>query len=418
MEEQKVKTNKSGFGAGFVSGLICCLFIVLAGFGAQYLYDNVLVHVYQKPLQVDTTEYDSVLNERSLNKIDAIEAIIENHYYQVDDITKMQLEEGLYHGLVAALEDPYAQYFTEAELTKANDRIEGIFFGIGALISYDEEMELAVISGIIGGGSASESDLREGDYIIKVDDVDVTFSTSTEVVSLVRGQEDTIVSLTIYREGAPDYLVFELVRKRVDKRTVEHGITEDENIGYIYISEFDNVTVGHFIEALNDLKELGIRGLILDLRSNPGGNINSVTAIARQILPKGLIVYTEDRQGNRDEYACDGKRELDIPLTVLVNEYSASAAEILAGAIQDHNKGTVIGQTTFGKGVVQRIINMADDTAVKLTVSTYFTPLGRSLGNVGVIPDVEIELDREAYYTEGIDDQLDYAMSFLQNLIY
>jgi carboxyl-terminal processing protease len=418
MEEQKMRTNKRGFGAGFVSGLICCLFIVLAGFGAQYLYDNVLVQVYQNPLQADMTEYDSVLNDRSLNKINAIEAIIENHYYQIDDVTNMQLEEGLYRGLVAALNDPYAQYFTEAELSSANDRIEGIFFGIGALISYDEEMELAVISGIIGGGSASESDLREGDYIVKVDDVDVTFYTSTEVVALVRGQENTIVSLTVYREGAPDYLVFELVRKRVDRRTVEYGVTEDENIGYIYISEFDNVTIGHFIEALNDLKELGIRGLILDLRSNPGGNINSVTAIARQILPKGLIVYTEDRQGHREEYTCDGRRELEIPLTVLVNEHSASASEILAGAIQDYNKGTIIGQKTFGKGVVQRIINMSDNTAVKLTVSTYFTPLGRSLGDVGVIPDVEIELDREAYYTEGIDNQLNYAMSLLKELIY
>ncbi|MCL2718911.1 MAG: S41 family peptidase [Lachnospiraceae bacterium] len=418
MEEQKVRKNKRSFGAGFVCGLICCLFIIPAGFGVQYLYDNVLVYIYQKPVIIDATEYDSVLNERSFHKIEAIETIIEEHFYRAENITNEQLEEGLYRGLVDSLNDPYSQYFSEAELARANANIEGIFYGIGALISYDTDKELAVISGIIDGGSASESDLREGDFIVKVDDVDVTSFTSSEVVGLVRGQENTIVNLTIYRESASDYITIELVRRRVDKRTVDYGITEDENIGYIYISEFDNVTIGHFTEALSDLKELGIRGLILDLRSNPGGNINSVTAIARQILPKGLIVYTEDRQGNRTEYACDGRNELGLHLVVLVNEFTASAAEILAGAIQDHDKGTVIGQATFGKAAVQRIINMSDNTAVKLTVSTYFTPLGRDIGDTGIIPDIEIALDREAYYEDGIDNQREKAMEVLEGLIY
>lgn len=416
MEEQK--TNKRGFGIGFVCGLTTCFFIVLAGLGGQYLYDNVLVYVYQKPAEIDTTEYDSVLNERSFNKIEVIEGYIDAYFYQAASITNSQLEEGLYRGLIDALDDPYAQYFSEEELIRTNANIEGVFYGIGALVSYDESRKLAVISGIIDGGSASESDLREGDYIVKVDDIDVTNFTSSEVVGLIRGKENTVVNVMIYREGVSDYITFELVRRRVDKRTVDYGITEDENIGYIYISEFDNITVAHFIEALEDLKEQGIRGLVLDLRSNPGGSIGSVTAIARQILPKGLIVYTEDRQGNRDEYTCDGRRELDIPLTVLVNEYTASAAEILAGAIQDYNKGTVIGQKTFGKGVVQRIIDMPDNTAIKLTVSTYFTPLGRSLGETGLTPDIEIELDREAYYEEGIDNQLDKAMSVLKDIIY
>ena len=418
MDNQKMKKSKKSFGAGFVCGLVSCLFIVLAGFGAQYLYDNVIVHIYRKQYEADISVYDSVLNERSMMKIEAIEEIIDGNYFRAANLTNEQLEEGLYRGLVNAMGDPYAQYFSEEELIRANANIEGVFYGIGALISYDTDRQLAVISGIIAGGSASESDLREGDFIVMVDGVDVTTFTSSEVVGLVRGQEHTIVTLTLFRVGAPDYVTIELERRRVDKRTIEYGITEDENIGYIRISEFDNVTIGQFTDALEGLKELGIRGLILDLRSNPGGNINSVTAIARQILPRGLIVYTEDRNGKRDEYTSDGRNELDIHLVVLVNEYTASAAEILAGAIQDHNKGTVIGQITFGKGSVQRIITMSDKTAIKLTVSSYFTPLGRDLGDTGIIPDIEVILDREAYYLDGEDNQLDKAMDVLTGLIY
>jgi carboxyl-terminal processing protease len=299
-------------------------------------------------------------------------------------------------------------------------RRQGIFYGIGALISYDEDKRLAVVSGILEGGSAIESELREGDFIVKVDDVDVTGYTTGQVVALVRGQENTAVRLTIYREDTPDYIVIDLIRKKVIERSsINYGLVEeDDNIGYIYISEFDTVTIEQFKEALTDLKEQGIRGLIIDLRSNPGGNITSVNAIARQLLPKGLIVYTENSQGERQEYTCDGRNELQMPLTVLVNEYSASAAEILAGAIQDHQKGTIIGMTTFGKGSVQQIVNMSDRTAIKLTVSTYFTPLGRSLGGTGIIPDIEIDLDRDAYYEDDIDNQLDKAIEVLKEKIY
>jgi len=418
MENPKSKRNRKGFIAGFICGLSCCLFLAIAGFGGKFLYDNVLIHIYKNSPEVDTVIYDTVLNERSKAKIEAIEDIIQSVYFRADNITNEQLEEGLYRGLVHALGDPYAQYFTAEDLIRANASIEGIFFGIGALISYDTDRNLTVISGIIDGGSASESDLREGDYIVKVDDTDVTSYSSSEVVALIRGQEHTTVTVTVYREGAPDFISIELERRRVDKRTINHGITEDENIGFIYISEFDNVTISSFAEALNDLKDRGIRGLIIDVRSNPGGNVNSVTSIARQILPKGLIVYIEDRHGNRDEYTSDGRNELDIPIVVLVNAFTASAAEILAGAIQDHNKGIVIGQPTFGKGSVQRIITLYDKTAVKLTVSTYFTPNGRNLGEIGITPDIEIELDRDAFYEHGTDNQLQKAIEVLQEMIY
>ena len=418
MDNIKPKKYKRDFLVGFICGLACYFFLATAGIFGKFIYDNVLTHIYQKPQEADTIIYDTVLNERSIAKIEAIEDIIQSVYFRADNVTNEQLEEGLYRGLVRALNDPYAQYFTAEDLIRANANIEGIFFGIGALISYDPDHNLTVISGIIDGGSASESDLREGDYIIKVDDIDVTSYSSSEVVALIRGQEHTTVTVTILREGTPDFIAIELERRRVDKRTINHGVTEDENIGFIYISEFDNVTIGSFTEALNDLKDRGIRGLIIDVRSNPGGNVNSVTSIARQILPKGLIVYIEDRQGNRDEYTSDGRNELDIPIVVLVNAYTASAAEILAGAIQDHNKGIVIGQPTFGKGSVQRIITLYDKTAVKLTVSTYFTPNGRNLGEIGITPDIELKRDRDTFYEHGTDNQLQKAIEVLQDMIY
>jgi carboxyl-terminal processing protease len=421
LDYETPKRNNSNFRIGFLCGIICSIFLVFAGLGGQYLYENVIARIYQSSQgnQIDDTIYDSVINSRSSQKIAAIEEIIRDNYYHADDLTNEELENGLYRGLIAALSDPYAAYYTAEELALARANIEGVFFGIGAMLSFDEDKQMAVISGIIEGGSADESDLREGDYIVKVDDVEVIGYQSSEVVALVRGQENTMVSLTIYREGVDDYIVFDLIRKRMNERSsINYGLTEDLNIGYIQIAKFDTATVDQFMEALEELKDRGILGLIIDLRSNPGGNLTSVNTIARQILPQGLITYTEDSRGERVEHTCDGKNELDIPLIVLVNQYSASASEILAGAIQDHQKGTIIGMATYGKGEVQQILNLSDGTAIKLTISTYFTPLGRSLGGTGITPDIEIELDRDAYYEQGHDSQLEKAIEVLKGKIY
>jgi len=419
-KKQETKTPKSKFGLGFVCGIVLSVFVVLAGFGVQYLYDSVLSHVYKgaPAYQNDDNTYESAINERSLSKLEEMEKIIGENFYQADQIDGEEMEEGLYRGLLEALGDPYAAYYTVEELEAVLADSEGIFYGIGAMISYDERRQLAVISGIMPGGAAAASELREGDFIVAVDDVDTTRLSSGEVVLLIRGKEHTPVSITVYREGVLDHITMEMIRQKVEKNTVSHRLMDDPNIGYIQISEFDNITVGQFEDALSELKGQGIRGLVLDLRSNPGGNLTAVNAIARQLLPKGLIVYTEDGHGNREEYNCDGKNELKIPLVVLVNAYSASASEILAGALQDYQMGPIIGQATFGKAVVQRLFNMADETAVKMTISSYFTPLGRSLADTGIIPDIEIELDREAYYEEDYDNQLEAALTALRDEIY
>ena len=224
--------------------------------------------------------------------------------------------------------------------------------------------------------------------------------------------------LKIYRESEKDYLEMDVVRaKLIETTTVDWGMVEDSEIGYLRIREFDAITVDQYTEAMAELTEHGMKGLILDVRSNLGGDLNAVVEIARKILPAGLIVYTEDKDGNRKEYTCDGTRELQIPLVVLVNSYSASASEILAGAIQDYHKGTLIGTTTYGKGIVQRIHRLEDGTALKLTVSAYFTPSGRNIHGTGIDPDIELEYDYDAYEAEGTDNQVDRAIELLEEKI-
>ena len=193
----------------------------------------------------------------------------------------------------------------------------------------------------------------------------------------------------------------------------------DEETAYIQIVEFDDVTIDQFADALATAKGSGMKGLILDLRANPGGSLNAVVEVARMLLPEGLIVYTEDKYGEREEYTCDGTRQLEVPLVVLVDMNSASAAEILAGAIKDYGIGTLVGTTTFGKGIVQQIIPFSDGSAVKLTISSYFTPNGNNIHGIGIEPDIQCEFDAEAYYnTENpYDNQLERAREVLKEKI-
>ena len=218
--------------------------------------------------------------------------------------------------------------------------------------------------------------------------------------------------LTLVREGEADYLEIPVERRKIESPTVSSEMLENQ-IGYIEITEFDDVTEDQFAEALAECRGNGMKALILDLRSNPGGNLSTVCEISRMLLPKGMIVYTEDKYGTRDEYTCDGARKLEVPAVVLVNDYSASASEILAGALKDHGMATIMGTTTFGKGIVQRVISLSDGSAVKLTVSKYYTPNGNDIHEKGIEPDVVVEFDADAYYDEGIDNQLQEAISYL-----
>ncbi len=393
-------------------GLVTALLLVsiYAGGTAYRMYKV-------REARADVTESDeSVVNTDTLQKMKLIEDAIANYYYYEDDISYEELQDGIYKGMVNSLGDPYSEYYSREELEEVMSSNMGISYGIGAYISINKQMNMAMISGVMEESPAQESGLREGDIIYEVDGESTQGMSLTQVVSRVKGKENTNVHLTIYRENENDLLEIDIKRaKRLEVTTVDYGMLEDtDQLGYLRIREFDAVTVDQFTEAMAELRGQGMKGMVLDLRSNPGGDLGAVVDIARKILPEGLIVYTEDKTGRRKEYTGDGKRELDIPLVVLVNEYSASASEILAGAIQDYNKGTLVGTTTYGKGIVQQIQKLDDGTALKLTISAYYTPSGRNIHGIGIEPDIELEYDYEASENEGTDNQVEKAIEILE----
>lgn len=396
--------GNGNFVLGLVVGIASTVLIIGCVFAFTRVYEMVgSGNVVEKKIN------DSVVNEDTEEKLAAIEDVIEEYYYQDADIDVDAMTEGMYAGMVNSLGDPYSVYYTEEEWDDLMQETEGVYYGIGAYLMIDPNTGLGKISGVIDNTPAQEAGLRADDLLYLVDGVSTMGMELSEIVAMVKGEEGTTVHLTIYREGESDYLEIDVERRKIESPTVSYEMLED-NIGYIQITEFDEVTTDQFIEALAVIKGSDARGLILDLRGNPGGSLSAVVDIAREILPKGLIVYTEDKYGQRDEYTCDGRNELDMPLVVLVNGNSASASEILAGAIKDYKKGTLLGTTTFGKGIVQRVLPLTDGTALKLTISAYYTPNGNNIHGVGIEPDVVCEFDSDAYYEDGIDNQLDAAV--------
>ena len=410
--ENEMKNRKSFWG-GVLTGVLA---VALVAGGIYLGYSAWMFFQYSRAQNVSVQENaegvsaNSVATQNTLNKLDVIEETIEKYY--LEDVDEQTLEDGIYKGMVESLGDPYSTYYAPDELEQIQEKTEGIYYCIGAYIGIDTETSLPRLTGIIDGTPAQESGLRAGDLIYQVDGTDVQGLELEQVTSLVKGEEGTTVHLTIIREGESDYLEIDVVRRQVESPTVNQEMLDDR-IGYIQITEFDTVTLDQFTEALAVCRGKGMEGLILDLRGNPGGNLSTVCEIARQILPEGLIVYTEDKNGKRTEYSCDGEHEMTEELVVLVDGNSASASEILAGAIKDYGIGTLVGTTTFGKGIVQRIISLTDGSAVKLTVSHYYTPNGNNIHEVGIEPDVEIAFDGDAYYNDDVDNQLQKAIEVM-----
>lgn len=405
--------HKKSFWGGVITGVLAVALVLSGVFLGQSAWN-----LYQSSRAQETAAHNgeegvssnSVANPQTMNKLQVLEDTI-NKYY-LENVDEQTLEKGVYDGLVEALGDPYSTYYSSEELKELQDKTEGIYYGIGAYVGIDADTSLPRLTGIIEGTPAQESGLRAGDLLYKVDGEEVQGLELTQVVSKIKGEEGTSVHLTIIREGATDYLEVDVVRRKVESPTVNQKML-DGDIGYIQITEFDTVTLDQFTEALAVCRGSGMKGLILDLRGNPGGNLNTVCDIAREILPEGLIVYTEDKDGKRSEYTCDGTREMKEPLVVLVDSGSASASEILAGAVKDYGIGTLVGTTTFGKGIVQRIISLSDGSAVKVTVSNYYTPKGNNIHKIGIEPDVEEKFDAEAYYNDKVDNQLNKAIEIM-----
>ncbi len=360
-------------------------------------------------IAVQSSGADSAVNRESVNKLSVLEQYLDHYYYKSSEITREDKETGIYKGLFESLGDVYSCYYTPEEYKSLAEQTQGVYYGIGAYVSQDVETGICAISGVIRNSPAEAAGLMEGDLIYKVDGEDMSGLELDEVVSHIRGDEGSEVTLTLVRDGEEIEVV--LTRGKVDTPTVESEM-RDDGIGYLQITEFDDVTVGQFAENFEQLKEQGMKGLIIDLRGNPGGSVTSVCAVAEHLLPEGLIFYMEDKDGNRTEYTCEGA-DFDLPLVVLVNEYSASAAEILSGAIKDSGIGKLVGKKTFGKGIVQDVISLQDGSAIKLTIANYYTRGGNDIHLKGIEPDVEVELDADAYLEDKTDTQLDKAVEMI-----
>lgn len=410
-DKKENQDKKSLFTCGLITGVACTLVLVAAiyliGGLSRLLVGN---GAGTKGLQFSE---DSAITPELVKKMQMLEDTIEKYYY-LGEVTDEELDNGIYRGMLQALNDPYSEYYTSEELESLMSQTQGIYYGIGAYVGMDSETSLVKITGVIEGTPAQEADLRANDLIYAVDGTSTYGLTTTEVVALIKGEEGTVVTLTIVREGESEHLEIPVERRRVESPTVSFQMLED-GMAYIQIVEFDEVTVDQFADALATARGSGMKGLILDLRANPGGNLNAVVDIARMMLPQGMVVYTEDKYGKQTDYTCDGKRQLDVPLVVLVDMNSASASEVLAGAIKDYGIGTLVGTTTFGKGIVQQIIPFTDGSAVKVTISSYFTPNGNNIHGIGIEPDVECVFDGKTYYEteDHYDNQLEKAKAVL-----
>ncbi|MBQ9279751.1 MAG: S41 family peptidase [Clostridia bacterium] len=330
------------------------------------------------------------------------------------DFEVEKLEDAAISGMLDALEDPYTTYFTKSEAENfLLETTEGEYEGIGIYLSIDVSKNLAIVLLPIKNSPAAEAGVLPGDYIIEVGGKDVTNATIEEVAALIKGEKGSIVNIKFRRyDDEENYTEFEkeIERRSVDLNPFEYEIMEG-NIGYIAFESFDDRTYTQFKNAYKDMED-SVKGLIIDLRGNPGGLLDCAKEILDEILPTGVITYTVDKNGNK-EYLYSDSKCISIPVVVLVNENSASAAEITAAAIKDWDNGTVVGTTTFGKGLVQALRRLGDGTYVKVTISEYFSPNGEKINEIGVIPDYEVEDDKE---TEE-DEQLQKAIEIMKEKI-
>lgn len=388
--------NKTRFIPGFLLGMFAML-VVVAGIG---------VGIYFSDMGINTSD-ETTATGKAEKKLKVLEEIIDAYY--LEDTDQEDLENGLYKGLFAGIGDPYSVYYTADEFEELQQSTSGKYSGIGALVSQDMKTNVVTVSKVFKDGPADKGGMKSGDIIYKVDDEDVTGKSVDEVVSKMKGEKGTKVKVTVYRQSEENYVDLSITRDEVKVPTVEYKMLDNKKkIGYIQITEFDEITGEQFSKALTKLKKQGMKKVIFDVRDNPGGSYEIVCEILDEILPEGTLVFTRDKYGNEEKQESDPSC-LDMPMVVLQNENSASASEIFAGAIQDFGAGKIIGTQSFGKGIVQQIVPLNDGSAIKLTVEKYYTPSGKNIHGKGITPDVKVEA--------GTDEKEDVQLKKAQEVL-
>ena len=411
--------KKSKFGWGIVTGVLGTVLAAGAALNVFCKTTGTTIYIMNasdasKPAITAADSDSTLLNEDTVKKINELGTYIDYYYY--DDVEEQELRDGLYAGLLEGVGDKYSVYYNADEYADLQVSTTGQYYGIGAGLSQNKTTMEVTVNKIYEGTPSEAAGMKKDDVILSVDGTEATSMELTNLVKLIRGDEGTTVHIEIYRPSTEENLSFDVERADVTLPSVSSQMLEN-SIGYILIDSFETDTAKQFEQALADLQAQGMKSLIVDVRYNPGGMLTSVVQILDDILPEGLLVYIEDKYGNRQDYNSDGDTYLDCPIAVLMNENSASAAEIFAGAIEDYDYGTLIGTTTYGKGIVQTIFPLENGDAVKITTAKYFTPKGNYIHGVGIAPDIELEYeylnpDGEEYEMQ-YDNQVQKAIEVL-----
>lgn len=399
------KKKSQGFASGMIIGAVSAFMAVIllilsvaaVCIAKGYIHIGVNGDVY---IQSDAVTDSDGIGSEVEGKLNAIDSVLESFYFgDVDDETA---KDNIYKAYLSSYGDKYTMYYTADEYKALKESTNGKFYGIGAVCQLSGEGGVLLVD-VYDNGAGYQAGLRSGDRVVNVDGRDITGMELSSAVALIKGDKGTSVTLEVIR--GTERLTFSAVRDAVEAKTVSYTLL-DNNIGYLSISQFEEVTTKQFKAAVEDLQSQGMKGLVIDIRNNSGGLLDTVVGMLKYMLPDGLIVYTEDKQGNRKEYKGQDNDEFNLPLAVIVNGNSASASEIFAGAIQDYGKGTIIGTQTYGKGIVQTVKPLTDGSAIKFTIAKYFTPKGQDIHGKGVTPDMVVEYDTDA----DVDTQLDAAI--------
>ena len=398
-----------GFTAGLISGLLAACLVLGMYAGIRSLNGGSAAGIGGSQASY------GVLSGNVIQKINYLNDLIDERYLKYsDDLKSTDISEGIYKGMFESLGDQFSEYYTAEEFAALQASFSGSFEGIGAGISQNKVTNEFIVSTLTENSPAEKAGVQIGDIFSKVDGKSVDGYSLEELVSHVRGEKGSKVEIEFLRGEDKEPVTIEITRDSIESKTVSVDMIDDDT-GYMIIAAFESVTESQFDKGLEELKSKKIKKLILDLRGNSGGNVDVCAHIADKLLPTGTIVYTKNKDGKENRWSSDASC-LGVPMVVLVDGNSASASEILAGAIKDFGAGKLVGTTTYGKGIVQDVLQLKDGSAVKITTRKYYSPSGNNIQGTGIEPDVVVEFDADRYIEDHYDNQLEKAKEIIKGM--
>ena len=393
------------------------MLVVLVAFITFFLTTILMYSYFSEEKQLKTLASffsKDVSDENTLNKMQELKKVIDKYYLK--DVNEEELEEGALKGYIEGLNDQYTEYISKEEMEEYTEDINGEFVGVGIYMVQDKGTNRVKILAPIKNQSAEQAGIKAGDLIKSVDDVEYAAEQIKDVTNALKGEEGTEVKLVVLR--GEEELEFKLKREKIKIAPVKSEILEN-NIGYIEFSSFDQDTAKDFKAKYEELKNQGIKSLIIDLRNNGGGIVDEATEIVGTILPKeSTVLYEVDKNGNEEEIKTSEDPIIDVPIVVLVNENTASSSEIMAAALKENEKAKIVGKKTFGKGIIQILLSLPDGSGIKITAKEYLTPKRNKINEVGIEPDETVELPEDVKNVVSVerekDTQLQRAIEILK----